>query len=990
MLHKDILEEFLKVAYFAQNSGFSKISAFLGSLLGDAQFQEHFTNAIFKLFPFFLDTSFIAVINGRDHEPFVEFSEFLMRVFKNDGMKSKYVEKHFNWLELFSIHLEHLVGLINSDIVVNISKNPYREFCNAFVYIIQQATEAESQTAFEMIIDKLMPLEGTGLNIFALKAAPAVILVQEIISRYISSNRYQLNFKGSILPQFDFKPDQPVSGLTTIPFTLNLHAILGGLKVPRLSDDPNLVIVFPTRFFAAYYMFRSGLIPVRRKSLIEGFKTWLGADIARIHLVNLFRVLQAGFLQSDDHEFVINRIARIFGLFSDFYQDANFAKANMSFFFLIACLLTDTSEQTPEEVLAFSIQLLTSKKSLPFQKILDKARKKLIGGTDQEIRKVIPLVTKGSQTEQGERQFRAKEGFNPLHCCLDVQMATAYLARSFRTELFPFPRLLDKVNGSLKSPTLLVLSYVFLVKGRQAVGISHEGVDQIIFNLLAALSEECPQCTTPQAVCFVHSIQQLLHIAGTVDFHRFVSIPFVATFLNGPKASLKDLIGQSGDVGKDFLSKIGGSGVSKVAGPGEKSRLARERIRQQFAARQERVAKRYQDEMQEAANHEQEEEVCSICGQGGATLCYPVYLYNHWYLKRYPMQMVLCKHMVHATCAGKEAKDGQWICPVDRMPRNALLPGFLHGYEPVLTAETKAAIGHFLDNGIHTLSPESNFPLNITGHLLLNAYRVTDLRLRKDPRCLDTASLPTLLRCVFLVLWSAHRDSRRIFADAVTKPKAQLLVRCIESDNPEIEFKGFVKELCAGLDGVMLYKFLRFACLFSSLSLIRTTSVYDWALELEFESLCDDYELRAPDSHFDLKTFQLINLPQRMIDLALPPFDVPKFDDQTATTVMCLRSGKVLDFQTDIELFIVTISEAQVQTPTFFLFLRGLNAGAVIFFHASLRIVVQKPSVYIDEFGADDVAYGRGEMLQLNRERLEDYEDVLMSGKWLEYTLKMS
>jgi hypothetical protein len=127
-----------------------------------------------------------------------------------------------------------------------------------------------------------------------------------------------------------------------------------------------------------------------------------------------------------------------------------------------------------------------------------------------------------------------------------------------------------------------------------------------------------------------------------------------------------------------------------------------------------------------------------------------------------------------------------------------------------------------------------------------------------------------------------------------------------------------------------------------------------------------------------------------MIDLALPPFDVPKFDDQTATTVMCLRSGKVFDFQTDIDLFMANIADAQIQTPTFFLFLRGLNAGSVIFFHTSPRILVQRPSVYIDDFGADDVAYDRGEVLQLNRERLEDYEDVLMSGKWLEYTLKTS
>jgi hypothetical protein len=63
-LHEDVLENFWKAADFPQNSGFSKVSAFPGNMLGDAQFQEQFTTAIFQLSPFFLDTLFAAVVDG--------------------------------------------------------------------------------------------------------------------------------------------------------------------------------------------------------------------------------------------------------------------------------------------------------------------------------------------------------------------------------------------------------------------------------------------------------------------------------------------------------------------------------------------------------------------------------------------------------------------------------------------------------------------------------------------------------------------------------------------------------------------------------------------------------------------------------------------------------------------------------------------------------------------------------------------------------------
>jgi hypothetical protein len=261
-----------------------------------------------------------------------------------------------------------------------------------------------------------------------------------------------------------------------------------------------------------------------------------------------------------------------------------------------------------------------------------------------------------------------------------------------------------------------------------------------------------------------------------------------------------------------------------------------------------------------------------------------------------------------------------------------------------------------------------------------------ELCLRSLPNCLASKRNWFLVRNLFLILWHFKHTFKLKCINNDPELHGDFIVRVIASDDPVNEFVKVARAVVRRLHGRQLHIFLRFAAIFGQLGLSESSDELNWTDLLSIPALSAKFGVVAAEG-IELHCFGLTKLPNRFIDLMLPPFDHP-IDDYREQLGLCLLTGKTVPMEAtgSGHLALANHMDSEVKLDvTFILMLTGPSASGCFIVVKQTNSIRPVPGLYLDERGDEDVGFRRHEMLFLNSERLERYGDMLLSGGWTDF-----
>lgn len=363
--------------------------------------------------------------------------------------------------------------------------------------------------------------------------------------------------------------------------------------------------------------------------------------------------------------------------------------------------------------------------------------------------------------------------------------------------------------------------------------------------------------------------------------------------------------------------------------------------------------------------------------------------------------LTICTHTVHYKCCSEHDKNETFQCMIDRGNRNCLLPYFPSKsgkfFEQKLSSERIEVIKKFMDDAFKLEKGDNQLLIALKS--FVGSVLIIEVRHRSRPECLDNANVPFLLRNLLLTLYfyfnRIKKDAAREFED-IEDPLLKLVVNIINSKNPKIEFKKFVKEIGNKLKGDFLYEFLRRAAIIEDLALkeMLFTSgekFIDWDEVLSVENLLERFDISSSSiKNNELPIFQTIPLADRFVSLYQKPYNLDIFDTSVAKFVDLL-TGNVVFFsrtgksKTDLPFVVDYVKDKYKNGVAMFLAITGPNASALVYLCPELEMLFTKDSFYIDQFGDNDHGLKRGAILSLSQDRLESALDKLLSGEVILY-----
>ena len=972
----DFLVNFLQL-FYRERICLPDVCVLLERLLTSREFDEVLRRTVINLYPWLLEQAASTTAAGDDGSDFLHLNKLLVNLINTRDFKAKYSQK--DWLDIFAAHVKYLIDLTKSQSVTSPIESSYREIASVFLLIMKDATQEEMQKMFDLLIEAFKPVEGQGVEMTDMKKKSGMVLVYAFLAQYLEINRFDLDWSKLRITFSNMEPGLPFQKCRIVPCCLYLHVMAGyatkkGLNIQTITDNLDDLLVYPMRFLVALYFHQMNILPATRHGLVEMVKLYIRMGLHEAVTPYLEMLMHSVFKLAKDRELLIHRIASIFGVFTKTFGHQYWRGVSFGFLFTLVCLMTDDPYiYSRDDILEHKIESILAEKPRGLVKVLVKMNLKESGLDEDHVRELVHNVATTERRKNGE-VFQLHPNANPFHLHFHILEAGGM----FMEKVIPLPPILESFTNTIVSSTFLAVCYHLLALNKKDSSFVNIASLRVILQLLPeVLNHQESKEEVPIGV-FIDSLECLVDAARKLNVQTFAAKPFVLTFCETPKATLLSLIGASGPLGQKVLEALGRkeSRANRQADRAKaKAQSNKEKILQAMAARQSAFADKFHDELEV----KERAYTCAICGEEkDEELCYQVQIYNHFFLTKRPVHMVMCMHSVHRSCVKAGEENNSWQCPLDRAPRNDTIPIFSKGYEKDVTEQTKKAIMDFIDVLKCYDRPTKNEGTPVT-YAFLNACKVVDNRLL-DSTDLDV-NAEKLLHLLFLVLWHLRRMGKEIFDDQPQKPNEKLLDLCVNCEEPEKQFRSFVSTIASELKGIHLYKFLRYCAILEAYCIKPGDDVDDWLEELDFARLIERFGISAQPEPVKLTGFGMVELPERMIDLALPPFNVKNIDDQSEKKWLCLMTGRV--YECGKERLARQLIEKEQAPVKLLLALTGEAAGATFIFRAQPPSLTTVPSVYCDEYGQEDIRYQRGQLLCLNRKRYAACRDLLISGMWM-------
>lgn len=141
------------------------------------------------------------------------------------------------------------------------------------------------------------------------------------------------------------------------------------------------------------------------------------------------------------------------------------------------------------------------------------------------------------------------------------------------------------------------------------------------------------------------------------------------------------------------------------------------------------------------------------------------------------------------------------------------------------------------------------------------------------------------------------------------------------------------------------------------------------------------------DDELALPMFSLTKLPKTFLDFVHPPFSAPILNCNSGDLAICLFTGKLISLKPDIfnskAVPLINYLQGQFNNSfSIFMKLNGETATQVFLGNIQFNLIIDMPSVYVDNFGDDDIGIKRGSLLNLNEIKAEEIIDTILSGSW--------
>lgn len=718
-------------------------------------------------------------------------------------------------------------------------------------------------------------------------------------------------------------------------------------------------------------------------------------------LVTLIQFLLGLSSKKDD---IIMMMASLFTLFDEYeFEDSSQKrfrkdKTSLSYFFLIACLITDKIcmendvNSLSSHVMAYQIirgknQIEQINKKLDNFDLIDDSQKII------ELQKIADR----NKTKNGSI-FKLKDEkhfniFKPWVKQNNIMNLMNTLISKQPDTLLYFPSIIEddnhlKFKDVLRSSTLHAIIFMTLLDKKVSKGNSKECL-HIILNLLIKAShlDVCDNTIQITDNIEAGSIEELI-AKMPKDFVALMKTKIKYTPLSDEPFSLVDLIEEYGKLGKTALAEmnLGYEVIERTNSSPARAKAIRDRIEAEYRERQKKF-------MPSTETEARSEATCNVCSldEKPDMLCYPVFVYISIFPdivqgktaeeSRIDIGFRLCNHIVHSSCIQKDSNF--FNCPIDRNKRSSLLPHFRHGFEK-LSKEAEVLVMDFFSSLDFIYQNRNKFGMIICG--VAGTYIINEVRLRSFPDCLDNCINSILLRNIFLLLWHAYRIMNEEITIDFLNPIKTLLSQLVIADDPEAVFLDNAKNLALTIiDDKERFIFLRQAKLVQVFSLnFQSGSFIDWDEVLTLRSLEEEFGIKPSGVEIELQPYTMYKLPKRFIDLGNDEYKIA-IDDQEKSTALDILTGKIVDMSkqrggfADLERH---LANAVHGSPTFLMYITGRNSTSCFIASYFFSQIVFINSIYVDDFGDEDIGYQRGAIVKLNQDRLERFTDMMLSGEW--------
>lgn len=365
----------------------------------------------------------------------------------------------------------------------------------------------------------------------------------------------------------------------------------------------------------------------------------------------------------------------------------------------------------------------------------------------------------------------------------------------------------------------------------------------------------------------------------------------------------------------------------------------------------------------------------------------------------------ICLHHVHKSCCMtliREFTDDEgtrnirhtYKCMIDRGIRNCFLPLFPDG------SEFKSEIDENLQEAVESFMSNSFKSSDLLHKIksFAGTVSVIEVRHRSRPECLDSPTVPSLLRNLLCTFYASLHGEMNLDKIESTDPLENLVFLLLYSESPVEENSSFVKQIAASLNGDdYIYEFLRRAAIIEDFALNpkrrnSENEFIDWDEIFSFENLIERYGIENGKS-VELPLFETIPLADRFVGLYQPPYNLDIFNMDYNTMVDLLTGSIVFYSSSDLEIpgkpEIMHITNYVKQHYdgglAMFLGLTGPNASDIVISCPAIDRLFNLDGFYVDQFGDIDRGFKRGAILSLSKDRLEKALDKLLSGDVILY-----
>lgn len=811
------------------------------------------------------------------------------------------------------------------------------------------------------------------------------------------------------------------------------------------SEFCRALIILPVRLFALISSHSNNMIESEPESMMFLLNTVDDGESLVLRFIPLFSLVQFVVAAADDKEMMIRTIADAFGVFED--MDLPYDKIvthRFSFLKFIISICTNSATLTfnRSEITKQFILI----KSATYPMTIDDIEKLISISllNTNEVAKIVLTLLK-SHKEDDEEIFKPKfmydiEPFSPWAKSNESLNIIADIIRSPPNDsLYTIPDLIHEMNFKdlIETKTFISALLLFLLdNSRKQAAVNEHIVMSLLYTISRNKREEIcgksdvskneiksdimkgdikksdimesdnSKCDLMESDKSKSDLMEsdtiksddskcdTLQIISNKDILRLLPDTFIdqmqtpIKYKNQNPESIIEIISKFDKLGQRVLNDMNFSCQIKEVKPLsglDKEKAKNARLRAQKALLD--SMKAFEKNNFCCLHEDRCYLTCSVCHNEGDIddLVYPVLYYetvipsiiesfvngSENLEQKKSLSLMICPHILHFSCL----ESGYYSCPVDRCVRNHFLPRVLDPNQK-LSEKQIDIMKKFLE-GLHLNCSNA---LSILGESLANSILIDEVRMRTNEPVLTTECSLANCRSFFLTIASLCRNNliqpKIEHDDSLTR----LIIECAISDKPEETFINISQQIMKS-QTIPSLSFARRAFIFYQLC-IKSLPIED-VVCLTDHFLSDFFKIEI--NHETLKEFHLKNLPDRIIDFSLDPFNF-RIDDMSRNIGYCLLTGKLVDLSHSNLYSKNILSHMKtdcLNNVTLFLIISGPNAGRVIFYNTMFqKKVLTVKSFYQDSFGGEDIGFQRGRPTLLKHDLLSKYTDDLITGQW--------